>query len=813
MEHLPFPVDSPHQSLRARCYIPATDVVDCTCASQNAIFFFQRWASHAPVPKLSGRDLRETACEVQRWLFFGLISWSISRHVRAGEFSREQVIDSTNLPEILRINRDQIQIKERFEGILRSTERELRTFETAIDRSRTETLVLHEVQCVILSIRVLTDSLWRTRRNSPEYAAPEHMRHHENYENPYSSPGTDCDILRQRMRVEDGWCKAMVGRILTQCTASTAYYLSSIRRAGGGGDIALHTDCSAVECRLNVDGNIYRQSHCTTCRDTSCRMVEAPLERVLDIINQGGFPVVKMVGESLEVRKAEFKMDYTAITHVWSGGLGNPERNAMWLCQLKEIMTLPRLSREGIDSHNAPHGPETILPRVWDVAMDPSQLQRKRPMEWFWIDTLCVPRTANQNDNAHRKVVEERRQDSINRMTQTYAAASSVILLDTEVQRFPFQTSSNRGDYGNDMLAAFARTFCSGWMMRCWTYQEAAMASELLVQHRDVPFVLSIARAKLMQKNQELLREGTYEQIDDMMDELSVWFSRLPGTRDNSRFKARQTIAQASPEIFRRIWNDLGARTTGRPKDRLQIFALLVDLAPTDLLELPVNTRLKAILKAQPSLPLALLFQRPLTVEQLLEDEASSEDQAYPLPTKVRSEALPHQLGWMKRDENGSPHLYFDTELIDEGRTQPSLFLLGSLTFEGDMTHKVYDRVSDCDFNICFGSIEDCLLVSSSDRVFLMVSSELRREDALAIAFREVPGIILCQTNNEDHVLRRPGRPNHIQRFRRICSVLCDSLVESTGHQSTRRLEAVRQHWKGDWEYQIYCGMASARPA
>lgn len=202
------------------------------------------------------------------------------------------------------------------------------------------------------------------------------------------------------------------------------------------------------------------------------------------------------------------------------------------------------------------------------------------------MDTLCMPRTIS-NDETYRRLVKARKGDSINLMTQTYAAASSVIVLDTELQKFVFRTTQHGGAQDKDILAAFARTLCSGWMTRCWTYQEAAMASELLVQHKDGPFVLGMAREKLIRRNQELLQRGSYEQMDDMMDEMSAWFSRLPGTRNDQRFRTREPITISSPGVFLRNWNALGARTTSKSIDRIQIFSLLVNIAPTELLRLP----------------------------------------------------------------------------------------------------------------------------------------------------------------------------------------------------------------------------------
>ncbi|KAI4134587.1 MAG: hypothetical protein LQ341_006005 [Variospora aurantia] len=499
----------------------------------------------------------------------------------------------------------------------------------------------------------------------------------------------------------------------------------------------------------------------------------------------------------------------------------------MWLCQLKNITNLPRLSGQELASHDPSPGPGSFFPSIWGTLMDPSRLQTDRPLEWFWIDTLCIPRTTNKTDREYIDRVWDRRQDSINRITQTYASASSVIVLDTELQKFNRRTAEASVNDDKDILAAFARTLCSGWMTRCWTYQEAAMASHLLVQHRDGPFALSVARAKVMQRNEYLLRASSYSQLDDIMDEMSAWFSRLPATRDKQRFRARKAISQSSPEVFTQIWNDLGRRTTRRPVDRIQVFSsLLVNISPTDLLKLPENVRLKAIIKSQPEIPLALLFQRPLTEWQLEEtagqrriEEIADQDRGIserrvpkdgtdPLPTKIQSESLPRDLGWMKQDENGAKYLYFTTDLMDEGTHRMSLFSIGHVIFRNGLEHTIYNRTSNLYFEILFGSERHRSLASRGNEVFLLVSSEMRQENLTAASFREHSALLLRSIVADHGHQGRWDHSNNVRHFQRLCPVICRRYDSQTlPRHETNIFAAVRHEWNDECEYRIDCGM------
>ncbi|KAI4159749.1 MAG: hypothetical protein L6R39_000306 [Caloplaca ligustica] len=317
MEHLPYPDNSPHPPIRVQLYIARTETVDCRHSIQDAGSFLARWVQYTTLPGINEQNFHENVRRIQRWLYFGLISWATDEALRVEDFIGHGSLNSSGLPGLLRENQHCIRTVEGFEDVLHFVEREVERLTTAVDGLFINDALRLESQGVALSIRVLTDSLWRARRNCPEFADPRFMRHHEQYENVYYSPGYNCDVLRQRMSVGNGWCRSMVSQILTNCTASTAYYLSSIPRATP----ASHSDCTDSECKLQINEDDYKPRHSITCAHAGCRMVETPLDEVLHIINEGGIPLMRLVGENLEVRKAEFNVEYTAISHVWSGGL------------------------------------------------------------------------------------------------------------------------------------------------------------------------------------------------------------------------------------------------------------------------------------------------------------------------------------------------------------------------------------------------------------------------------------------------------------------------------------------------------------
>lgn len=84
----------------------------------------------------------------------------------------------------------------------------------------------------------------------------------------------------------------------------------------------------------------------------------------------------------LDVQAYEAGLEFFPVSHVWSGGLGNPQGNALPWCQLKTLaLTAQQIQIAG-----------GVL------------LSRETADVLIWVDTLCVPIQASMRETAiHRK--------------------------------------------------------------------------------------------------------------------------------------------------------------------------------------------------------------------------------------------------------------------------------------------------------------------------------------------------------------------------------------------------------------------------
>ncbi|KAF2670015.1 hypothetical protein BT63DRAFT_423984, partial [Microthyrium microscopicum] len=169
----------------------------------------------------------------------------------------------------------------------------------------------------------------------------------------------------------------------------------------------------------------------------------ADAARLREIFDQDTFPLIlptPMGGQAdkLSLKAYQNLQDYVAVSHVWSQGLGNPNENAMYSCQVQKIsemvQSLPVKSRT------------RIMP--------------------FWLDTICCP------------VEDNKYQDkAIGLMRRTYENARAVLVLDAALQ-----VNKHRQLLDGDVLL---RIFSCRWNSRLWTFQEGALAERLFFQFAD----------------------------------------------------------------------------------------------------------------------------------------------------------------------------------------------------------------------------------------------------------------------------------------------------------------------------------------
>lgn len=101
----------------------------------------------------------------------------------------------------------------------------------------------------------------------------------------------------------------------------------------------------------NVDMSNYRTRHRTA--DCRCKSLGVPYEELTAMISNGHVPLVSIETRehsgdielrlhkrrlpNLLSRLASTASAYTAISHVWADGLGNPEENSLPTCQLRNL--------------------------------------------------------------------------------------------------------------------------------------------------------------------------------------------------------------------------------------------------------------------------------------------------------------------------------------------------------------------------------------------------------------------------------------------------------------------------------------------
>ena len=242
-----------------------------------------------------------------------------------------------------------------------------------------------------------------------------------------------------------GSCPNDLAWLNSQFSTEVIYFRSALSWPRDRRD---HSRCDRHMCAADqIDPNTYSTLH--TTGECDCVWVPISEDELLAVLESGGVPL--LVPPSLEGAAVEWKivstsvrpeMSYVAISHVWSGGLGNPTKNSLPLCQLEKIRQC--------------------------VA---ELIQGENPL--FWIDTLCVPRRKDGKNLA------------ISRMKRTYQDATRVLILDTQLMQTSINSQRWQSSATNDTRIGFAKEFLlrialSGWMRRLWTLQEGAIARDII---------------------------------------------------------------------------------------------------------------------------------------------------------------------------------------------------------------------------------------------------------------------------------------------------------------------------------------------
>lgn len=273
-----------------------------------------------------------------------------------------------------------------------------------------------------------------------------------------------------------GKCGSLARRL--DLDSSELYHLMSLPNGSANKD---HTTCSEISCSLfNVDPQNYHIRHTAQHEEGfMCKDIKVLESELVHLIRKSEIPLVRSTMDSdgnikVGITKMSKHVDYTAISHVWAGGLGNFEHNWLPECQLKAIHqdvcnTMQRAYEDSIANlednmiiKDLLHGrlcrnKRIVLFLNSRALCSPASRRTKRTTCYYWMDTLCIP--------ANRK---SERQLAINAMGRIYAGAANVLVLD------PALSSINHNDleemYGNERANMLVDA--SPWMARSWPLQD-----------------------------------------------------------------------------------------------------------------------------------------------------------------------------------------------------------------------------------------------------------------------------------------------------------------------------------------------------
>jgi hypothetical protein len=272
------------------------------------------------------------------------------------------------------------------------------------------------------------------------------------------------------------------------------------------------TEQGAAVCCFNEDDKESNSgTKQITCHWPCHEMLGVPMNKVLQLINAGKIPLIKLRDSGpdeelvLEVTDASREPDYATISHVWSDGYGNRKSNNLYRCQIEYFR---RLLREA-QGHRARYRRGYQKGKVEPLA--------------FWMDTLLIPVGSEDSHKAARK-------KAIHQIYTVFSRAKYTIVVDNGLSAMSWDDQ--------DYTTTAMRILASGWMRRLWTLQEAYLSRKLLFafknwdddydKNKDPPLVD-------LDEIEALYHEGSPSLLSDLPSIARSYYNNLLGPDRNVR--------------------------------------------------------------------------------------------------------------------------------------------------------------------------------------------------------------------------------------------------------------------------------------
>lgn len=348
----------------------------------------------------------------------------------------------------------------------------------------------------------------------------------------------------------------------------------------------LHLQCHHKECEaFHTSEDTYEPKHTPTCNaHQHCALRGIDVDILCHLLRKGSVPLVRSTVSSAASHVIDIvdgsKFNFTAISHVWAGGMGNFKHNEVYDCHLANL-------------HSAASRSSVLRGTVY-----------------YWLDTLCIPVTDSKDEQVKQEYKRLRKQ-AINDMAYVYASASKVMVFDPLLQHTDAKSLSSRERA--TMIAA------SPWMARSWPLQEAALAVDIRFKFHDI--VVNFTDIDMIDGplDDSQLQSLWYRDVDRL--EAEPWWAfaeidnLLPQVRQNRKHREHRTAkaATASTEKLRLVWRELSNRNSKEMEDIALILAVFMGRSANEILNLKDQKhRMHALLKSQQRIPTSILFSSAL---------------------------------------------------------------------------------------------------------------------------------------------------------------------------------------------------------
>ena len=261
-------------------------------------------------------------------------------------------------------------------------------------------------------------------------------------------------LLARRM-ARQGWCPYQAEWVSKTFGPLSGYYISLLGPKPT--PLQCHIACSSRGCSLlQIDETSYETAHRSVC-GKDCGMATPSVAEIGAILEDGGIPMLVLRCDDEGVLRAplDFRveryapgLDFYAVSHVWSDGMGNPLENTLPICQLYILVSTALEAHREKGTHTK----------------DDAKIKANAEIS-IWMDTLCVP------------LVSKARKLAIQRMKQTYSFATRVLVFDAALQQCSLQDAS--------ILEKGYRVLSCNWQRRIWKLQEAVFAPKLSFKFAD----------------------------------------------------------------------------------------------------------------------------------------------------------------------------------------------------------------------------------------------------------------------------------------------------------------------------------------